>query len=205
MSRRTSHKTCRPCGFDSVMLDQVLTNVLENAAKYVDGDAEIRVLARLIEGQPMLRVTVEDAGNGVPDDALPKLFEKFYRVSNGRGSGRVPARDGTGAGCCSRPGGGNGRIRDRQPQPAGWPGHRARPAHRSAGYAIAGCSAVSADILLVEDDDSAREFLAENLRGHGYTVRLGHRRFPMRSGSGKRSARTSSCSISACRTWTARA
>ena len=81
---------------DSVMLDQVLTNVLENAAKYVDGDAEIRVLARLIEGQPMLRVSIEDAGNGVPDDALPKLFEKFYRVSNGRGSGRV--RRGTGLG-----------------------------------------------------------------------------------------------------------
>ena len=31
---------------------------------------------------------------------------------------------------------------------------------------------MTADILLVEDDDSTREFLAENLRGHGYTVRL---------------------------------
>lgn len=31
---------------------------------------------------------------------------------------------------------------------------------------------MSADILLVEDDDSAREFLGENLRGHGYTVRI---------------------------------
>ena len=31
---------------------------------------------------------------------------------------------------------------------------------------------MSAEILLVEDDESAREFLAENLRGHGYTVSL---------------------------------
>lgn len=79
---------------DSVMLDQVLTNLLENAAKYVDPEAEIRVLARAIEGQP-LRITVEDAGKGVPDDALPKLFDKFYRVADARGRG---ARRGSGTG-----------------------------------------------------------------------------------------------------------
>ena len=83
---------------DSVMLDQVLTNLLENAVKYVDPDAEIRVLARAIEGQPMLRVTVEDAGKGVPDDALPKLFEKFYRVADARGSGGARRGSGTGLG-----------------------------------------------------------------------------------------------------------
>ena len=94
---------------DSVMLDQVLTNVLENAAKYVDGDAEIRVLARLIEGQPMLRVTVEDAGMACRMTRSRSYSKSSICVSNGRGSGRVSARDGTGAGCCSRPGGGNGR------------------------------------------------------------------------------------------------
>ena len=44
--------------------------------------------------EPFVRLVVEDAGPGVPDDALPRLFEKFYRVRR-RGEG---ARRGTGVG-----------------------------------------------------------------------------------------------------------
>jgi two-component system sensor histidine kinase KdpD len=81
---------------DPVMLDQVLTNLLENAAKYVDPDRQIRVSARRTEGRPMLRLVVEDAGQGVPDDGLPRLFDKFYRAPTAAGS--ADRRRGTGLG-----------------------------------------------------------------------------------------------------------
>jgi signal transduction histidine kinase len=45
-------------------------------------------------GDGRIRLTVEDAGPGVPGDALPRLFEKFYRVP-GRDRG---SRSGTGIG-----------------------------------------------------------------------------------------------------------
>ena len=41
---------------------------------------------------------MEDAGSGVPDDALSKLFDKFYRVPVPRGSGRARRGPGTGLG-----------------------------------------------------------------------------------------------------------
>jgi signal transduction histidine kinase len=73
---------------DPVMLDQVLTNLLENAAKYVDAGQQIRVSARGIDDGKAVRIVVEDAGDGVPDDALPRIFDKFYRAPPARSGGR---------------------------------------------------------------------------------------------------------------------
>ena len=42
----------------------------------------------------MVRLTIEDGGEGVPDAALPSLFEKFYRVPGGP----TGSRSGTGIG-----------------------------------------------------------------------------------------------------------
>jgi two-component system, OmpR family, sensor histidine kinase KdpD len=78
---------------DEVFIGQVLANVLDNAAKYAGPGARISVSARQVEGDTV-RLTIEDAGPGVPADALPRLFEKFYRVPRpGEGS-----RRGTGIG-----------------------------------------------------------------------------------------------------------
>jgi two-component system sensor histidine kinase KdpD len=62
---------------DAVLLDQVLGNVVENALRHGGGSA---VRLRAAEVEDRIRVTVEDAGPGVPADDLPHLFEKFYRV-----------------------------------------------------------------------------------------------------------------------------
>jgi two-component system sensor histidine kinase KdpD len=82
---------------DPVMLDQVLTNLVENAAKYVDRERPIRVGAREVGGRSMLRIVVEDGGVGVPDEALGRIFDKFYRGTSptAGGAGR---RRGTGLG-----------------------------------------------------------------------------------------------------------
>jgi two-component system sensor histidine kinase KdpD len=65
---------------DPVFLDDALTNVVENAIKYTPADARIRITARELRDEPFIRLTVEDSGEGVPPEALGRLFDKFYRV-----------------------------------------------------------------------------------------------------------------------------
>ena len=81
-----------PALVDPVFLDQVVTNLLENAAKYVPPGGRVRV--RATRHDDGLRLTVEDSGPGVPPVALPRLFDKFYRVSGADGR----SRPGTGVG-----------------------------------------------------------------------------------------------------------
>ena len=82
-----------PVDIDEVFIDQVLTNLLENTARYAGPGTAVRISAREL-GPDRIGLTIEDAGPGVPADALPHLFEKFYRVAR-TGEG---ARRGTGLG-----------------------------------------------------------------------------------------------------------
>jgi K+-sensing histidine kinase KdpD len=68
---------------DGIFVDEILTNLLENAGRYASGRS-IRVSAAAAGG--VVRLTVEDAGPGVPASALPHLFERFYRVPPRKGS-----------------------------------------------------------------------------------------------------------------------
>ncbi len=83
-----------PVLLDAVFFDQVLLNLLENVRKYTPHDVPVRITVDPDPARPIVRVTVEDGGPGVPDDALPRLFDKFYRVP-GRSGG---TRGGTGIG-----------------------------------------------------------------------------------------------------------
>jgi two-component system, OmpR family, sensor histidine kinase KdpD len=69
---------------DGIFVDQILTNLLENAARYAVG-RKIRVSA--IPLADRVQLVVEDAGPGVPAAALPHLFERFYRVPARKGAG----------------------------------------------------------------------------------------------------------------------
>jgi two-component system sensor histidine kinase KdpD len=75
---------------DSVLLGQVLFNLLDNSVKY-GGDEAINVYARR-DGQDVL-ISVTDLGKGIPAEDLDRVFEKFYR--RGKPDGRAP---GTGLG-----------------------------------------------------------------------------------------------------------
>lgn len=59
---------------------QVLGNLLSNARKYSPEGGEIVLSARHKEA--LVEVMVSDQGLGLPPDAVPRLFEKFYRVDN---------------------------------------------------------------------------------------------------------------------------
>ncbi len=82
-----------PVSADPVFVDEAAGNVLDNAVKYTPDGARIRVTARDLDPD-RVRLTIEDDGPGVPDELLPRLFEKFYRVPNRRWS----SREGTGIG-----------------------------------------------------------------------------------------------------------
>ncbi len=66
---------------DDIRLSQVFFNVVENAIKYAPG-GKVAVRLRLM-GQWAV-VDVEDTGEGIPDPALPHVFERFYRVDSSR-------------------------------------------------------------------------------------------------------------------------
>ena len=82
-----------PVLVDEVFIGQVLNNTLDNAGKYAGPDAVVRVSAHVTD-ELRVRITIEDGGPGVPPEALPRLFEKFYRVPR-KGEG---SRRGTGIG-----------------------------------------------------------------------------------------------------------
>ncbi len=65
---------------DAVLLEQVLFNLLDNAAKYAPVESTVRIAARSGSG----RVTIEiaDEGEGIPAADLERIFDKFYRVQS---------------------------------------------------------------------------------------------------------------------------
>ncbi len=82
-----------PVMVDAVYLDEALTNLLENAVNHGGPDVPVAVVGRL-GGPGRVTITVEDGGAGVPAEAMPRLFEKFYRVRQRGG----PSRRGLGIG-----------------------------------------------------------------------------------------------------------
>jgi heavy metal sensor kinase len=91
---RMTHDTSEPVRVmgDRARLKQVIVNLLDNAIKYTPagGSAHLRVFAKDAEGC----IEVSDTGVGIPPDAVPLLFERFFRVDRDRSAGT----DGAGLG-----------------------------------------------------------------------------------------------------------
>lgn len=64
------------------LLAQVISNLLDNALKYVPSGCEVRLHAQRQDGQ--LRVVVEDSGPGIPASMREKVFERFTRLDPSR-------------------------------------------------------------------------------------------------------------------------
>ncbi len=63
---------------DPDMMSRVVMNLISNAIKYTDRGGCITVRSRMASDHAIFEVA--DTGRGIPADALPKLFQKFYRV-----------------------------------------------------------------------------------------------------------------------------
>jgi heavy metal sensor kinase len=67
---------------DSARIGQVLVNLLYNAVQHNPNGVEVRLVTQKRGNEALLRV--EDNGAGIPADALPHIFERFYRVDQSR-------------------------------------------------------------------------------------------------------------------------
>jgi len=67
---------------DPGRIEQVLTNLLTNAAKYSPPETQIRVTVQARPREVMVSVT--DRGPGIPSEDIPKLFTRFYRTKEAR-------------------------------------------------------------------------------------------------------------------------
>jgi two-component system phosphate regulon sensor histidine kinase PhoR len=71
-----------PARADRKALEQVFTNLLDNAIKYCGPGTHVRL--RATRAGSALRVEIADSGPGIEPRHLPRLFERFYRVDSGR-------------------------------------------------------------------------------------------------------------------------
>lgn len=138
---------------------QVLSNFLSNARKFSPVGGAIRISARLADGS--VHVSVRDEGLGIPPDALPMVFHKFYRVDS-------PDRRlirGTGLGLSI-----NQKIIE---------AHGGRVEAHSGGLGkgssfeftlpVAMESATTGDVLIIEDQPGFARVLEGELAAQGFT------------------------------------
>jgi signal transduction histidine kinase len=78
---------------DAHHLVRLFTNLLENAVRHTPPGGHIRLSAAARE-EDTVTVTVEDTGEGIPPEHLPRVLERFYRVDDSR----TRASGGTGLG-----------------------------------------------------------------------------------------------------------
>jgi heavy metal sensor kinase len=66
---------------DRIQIERLLSNLLSNAAKYTPAGGTIRVIVDVDPAHPgWARLVVEDSGVGIPEENLPHIFDRFYRV-----------------------------------------------------------------------------------------------------------------------------
>ncbi|GHU77656.1 two-component sensor histidine kinase [Clostridia bacterium] len=77
-----------PCfvNADSEQIDQVLTNLIDNAIKYGHQSGVLTIITEA--AAQTSRITVADDGPGIPEQELPYIFDRFHTVDKARTSGR---------------------------------------------------------------------------------------------------------------------
>ncbi|HEY4553796.1 MAG TPA: ATP-binding protein [Bacillaceae bacterium] len=82
----------RSFAMDPDRIEQVLTNLIDNAIRHTDEDGKVSVTVEVQENG--LSVSVHDNGSGIPEEDLPFVFERFYKADKARTRGKA----GTGLG-----------------------------------------------------------------------------------------------------------
>ena len=68
---------CPPVMIDQLRIEQILTNLMQNALRYATDGGVIDIHMTCEENYQI--VSIKDSGPGIPEDVLPHLFERFYR------------------------------------------------------------------------------------------------------------------------------
>jgi signal transduction histidine kinase len=69
---------------DADRLAQVFANLLDNGVAHTPAGGQVAVAARRVDQERAVEVTVTDTGPGIPAEALPRIFERFYQVDKAR-------------------------------------------------------------------------------------------------------------------------
>ena len=67
---------------DATLLEQALVNLIDNAVKYSDEGRRVQITADSLDNH--VSISISDHGSGIPQNHLPRLFERFYRVDKAR-------------------------------------------------------------------------------------------------------------------------
>jgi signal transduction histidine kinase len=67
---------------DPDMLVRIFSNLCDNALRHTPPGGSVTIEAS--QGGEYMEVAVTDSGNGIPTDALPRVFERFYRIDSSR-------------------------------------------------------------------------------------------------------------------------
>lgn len=67
---------------DSLRLEQILLNLLDNSMKYSPAGAQI--LLKAWKNKDSIHIIVKDTGKGIPEKELPYIFNRFYRIDKSR-------------------------------------------------------------------------------------------------------------------------
>jgi signal transduction histidine kinase/CheY-like chemotaxis protein len=159
---------------DPMRLRQILLNLLSNACKFTkQGEVALRV-KRVADGRNWIEIAVADTGIGMTPEQLAKLFEEFTQADSstarqygGTGLGLAITRKlarmmGGDVTAASEPGKGS-VFTVRLPASAG------SQASRSTGSD--GRRSPTADcVLIIDDDVTARELIADHLKAEGFSV-----------------------------------
>ncbi|KGX85954.1 ATP-binding protein [Pontibacillus litoralis] len=79
---------------DPDRMEQVLTNLIDNAIRHTQEDTKIKV--SLSQTETNVMINIEDQGYGIPEEDLPFIFERFYKADKSRQ--RKQRHSGTGIG-----------------------------------------------------------------------------------------------------------
>ena len=63
-------------------ISRALMNIVSNAIKYSPNGKRIKIRAERSRVENCIEISVEDQGAGIPEEALSKIWERFYRVEN---------------------------------------------------------------------------------------------------------------------------
>ncbi len=160
---------------DPTRLQQVIGNLVENAAKYTQAGGWIRVSVRPAAGPGMAELVVADNGKGIDADLLPRIWDVFVqgkvlsRAKGGLGIGLAVVKS------LVEQQHGSVAVDSKGPQQGSTFTVRLPLAHAAlAGPGADGADAVPAApgrrVLLVEDNDDLRDMTCALLQSRGCTV-----------------------------------
>jgi adenylate cyclase len=159
---------------DPMRLRQILLNLLSNACKFTkQGEVKLRV-KRVVDGRNWIEIAVADTGIGMTPEQQAKLFEEFTQAD----SSTARQYGGTGLGLAitrklARMMGGNVTVASEPGKGSVFtvrlPGSADSQARSSSGSD--GRRSPTADcVLVIDDDDTARELIADHLKAEGFSV-----------------------------------